>query len=643
MTVRADKTKIQHKVYVRDCFRRETHVTDHAQDIFFFRNSQINGVSTYRFDGLGRLISATGVEQVKFHSQTGKCSVQARLPTSYTSLHGPSNGQEVAEYSETYLYDLAGNMKELSHQFTPGSGIKGWTRSFSYNEASLLRKGDLSNRLSESMVGDSVETYRYFEQDSGALGCLEAMPGFSTLSWDFANRLKSSSTQVQARGIPEKTFYVYDSQGSRVRKVTERSSAVNKDRTRLKETLYIDNFTIYCEFKGDGQTMSLEKKTSKVDTVKGMITIENSSLGKAPVLDLMRYQIDHGLEIDTESRLVLHEMYSPFGMTTYAASGSDIKAPAIYRYSAYERDEETSLYYTANRYYAPWLGRWLSPDPKGIEDGLNRYAYVSNDPISFIDPQGTEKTLNTEGSSGENGGQSTKTRTDTARGYLPTASKAVGTVAGIALLSAMRVTNHSITELSKTEVKKMAKEALLTVKEAMLPQETFVRNIPYCMKLAYGGTYDPSEKGKVVVNKDKLGFGLSSVNWAAGQVIDKAGDKAFESFAGMDPVTASYLAGKNLYGLYNEGTSAVKSVLNSGGDEKNKSDEGGENAEGSQERLSATGYVTWGIGAAIATYRWGNDVKEAAETLKDNVGPALSEIYNAATLPNKEEPSRHPA
>ncbi|KAJ4246357.1 hypothetical protein NW762_013708 [Fusarium torreyae] len=641
ITVRADKTKLQHKVFVRDCFGRETHVTDLTQDMFFFRNSQINPVSRYRFDSLGRLVSATGVEQVNVHSQTGKCAAQARVPTSYTTLHSPSNGQEVAEYCETYLYDLAGNMKKLSHQFSRGSGIKGWTRSFSYNEASLLREGELSNRLSESTVGDSVETYRYFEQDSGALGCLDAMPGFPTLSWDFSNRLKSSSTQYQSKGTPEKTFHVYDSQGNRVRKVTERSSAINKNRTRLKETLYIDNFTIYREFKGDGQTMSLEKKASKVETVKGTITIENCNLGKRPVSDLIRYQIDHGLEIDTESRLVLHEMYSPFGMTTYAAVRGDIKAPAVYRYSAYERDEETSLYYTANRYYAPWLGRWLSPDPKGIEDGLNRYVYVSNDPISFIDPQGTDKTRNTEGSSGENGGQPTKTWTDTARDYLPTPTTALKTVTGIALLSSMRLINKNITELGKTEAKKMVKETLLSVKEATLPVETFARNIPYHMKLAYGGSHDPSEKGKVIVNKDKLGFGLSAVNWVAGQAIDKAGDKALESYAGMDPVTASYLAGKNLYGLYNEGTSAVKNVLNPGGDEKNKSNEGGEKGEGSQERLSATDYVKWGLGAAIATYKWGNDVKEAAETLKDNIGPALSMIYDAATLPNKEEPSRH--
>lgn len=44
-----------------------------------------------------------------------------------------------------------------------------------------------------------------------------------------------------------------------------------------------------------------------------------------------------------------------------------------------------------HRYYDPQLGRYLSTDPIGIAGGdLNLYGYVANDPIDFIDPEGTE-------------------------------------------------------------------------------------------------------------------------------------------------------------------------------------------------------------------------------------------------------------
>jgi len=56
-----------------------------------------------------------------------------------------------------------------------------------------------------------------------------------------------------------------------------------------------------------------------------------------------------------------------------------------------ERDDLTGLYYYGARYYAPWLGRWMSADPSGPQDGLNLYEYVSSNPIGYIDPDGNEK------------------------------------------------------------------------------------------------------------------------------------------------------------------------------------------------------------------------------------------------------------
>ena len=51
-------------------------------------------------------------------------------------------------------------------------------------------------------------------------------------------------------------------------------------------------------------------------------------------------------------------------------------------------DAETGLHYNWNRFYDPETGRYLSPDPIGLEGGLNLYAYVGNDPVNFFDSTG---------------------------------------------------------------------------------------------------------------------------------------------------------------------------------------------------------------------------------------------------------------
>jgi RHS repeat-associated protein len=63
-----------------------------------------------------------------------------------------------------------------------------------------------------------------------------------------------------------------------------------------------------------------------------------------------------------------------------------------YKMAGMKFDQESGDYYTLNRYYPPNLGRWLSPDPLSGDvtnpQSLNRYAYVLNNPTTFIDPLG---------------------------------------------------------------------------------------------------------------------------------------------------------------------------------------------------------------------------------------------------------------
>lgn len=76
--------------------------------------------------------------------------------------------------------------------------------------------------------------------------------------------------------------------------------------------------------------------------------------------------------------------YNAFGMTEAKNS------IAPWQFAGKRTDPETGLVHFGRRDYDPGIGRFMTPDPHGFFDGMNRYAYCGNDPLNRRDCFGLE-------------------------------------------------------------------------------------------------------------------------------------------------------------------------------------------------------------------------------------------------------------
>ena len=87
------------------------------------------------------------------------------------------------------------------------------------------------------------------------------------------------------------------------------------------------------------------------------------------------------------------ELNSDGTVKTYCVA-SDIAELNRLTYRGYFYNREIGLYYLINRYYDPETGRFISADDAEYLDfqtlyGSNRYIYCLNNPVNYIDPDGT--------------------------------------------------------------------------------------------------------------------------------------------------------------------------------------------------------------------------------------------------------------
>ncbi|WLI46865.1 RHS repeat protein [Pseudomonas beijingensis] len=214
-TSRSAKT-LQDLHYTCDPVGNVTHIEDKAQPVQFGSNQRVEASSTFTYDSLYQLISATGREAAGLTS-----------PPDLPALGKlPIDPGQLFNFTEHYEYDAGGNLIELRHRRDGNH----YTRT--------LDVAAVSNRLRAWNKGHSTPDQTV---DFDANGNQQALAPGQALTWNLRNQLDSVVLVRRENASDDIERYRYDSSGQRVRKLQTTQGAT---RVHTREVRYLPGLEI---------------------------------------------------------------------------------------------------------------------------------------------------------------------------------------------------------------------------------------------------------------------------------------------------------------------------------------------------------------------------------------------------------------
>lgn len=339
---------------------------DKAQLVRHFKNQRTDPSNSYCYDSLYQLVKAHG-------RQVASSSHGPALPS---ILPTPLDANQLINYTQSFSYDASGNLLSRHHSGAP---------------ALNMAVSKCSNRCLTVFDETSPPDEEAIASGFDAAGNQLQLTRGQVMSWNARNQLHRITMVVREDGPDDLEFYVYGERSERLRKVrlTQTSS-----RTLRAEVRYLKGLEIHID-NASGE----ERHVLNVRAGQNQVRVLHWET--MPPKDVIQDQRRFGLtdllgsctaELDENARLINQEGFYPYGGTAWWAGVSSLETKyKTRRYSGMERDA-AGLYYYGYRYYAPWLQRWMCPDPAGDREGLNRYLMVINNPIGFFDVDGLGRT-----------------------------------------------------------------------------------------------------------------------------------------------------------------------------------------------------------------------------------------------------------
>jgi RHS repeat-associated protein len=210
-----------------------------------------------------------------------------------------------------------------------------------------------------------------------AAGNLTNAGGGRTYVYNQAGQL----SQVKQSGTLIVT-YIYNHKGQRTRKITTASAPQGAR-------------TVVYHYDQTGHLIGETTDTgTALRTYVWHDEIPVAQIEHQPTNKILYFTVDQlntpRTATDETGKVVWRWDSEAFGSTSPVddPDGDGAKVTINLRFPGQYYDQESGLYYNWHRYYDPYTGRYISSDPIGLKGGINTFAYVTNNPLRFIDPLG---------------------------------------------------------------------------------------------------------------------------------------------------------------------------------------------------------------------------------------------------------------
>ncbi|WP_411812418.1 DUF6443 domain-containing protein [Chryseobacterium scophthalmum] len=311
------------------------------------------------------------------------------------------------EYFEKMDYDINGNITRLqrSAELMIGSGTALNIDNLRYDYS-----GNKLTKVTEEQIGNSngypyLASHNTISYDNNGNMISHKDKAIASIEYNFLN-LPDKITGVSVK-LQKITSYVYRADGVKVAKTYYQGPSSTT-------TLYLDGFQYVTTSSGISGSDLKFVPTSEgyfdfainayiynyTDHL-GNVRLSYSDTNKDMIIQPRRYswrecdgpfnppfEIPNCIDGWRPGEIVEVNNYYPFGlMHNYTATTTNAYQ---YKYNGKEL-QETGMYDYGARFYMPDIGRWGVVDPLAEKySSMSTYAYVANNPIIFVDPDGKD-------------------------------------------------------------------------------------------------------------------------------------------------------------------------------------------------------------------------------------------------------------